>query len=344
MNTYIPFLMSSIESKLIRIVKNFKGKKIKVVGDIILDEYIFGDVERISPEAPVPIVVVKEKKYNLGGAANVAWNIKALGGEPELYGVIGDDHSSEILLNLLDKKEIKTNGIIKAPSRPTTRKTRVIGQHQQIVRIDEETTEPIKFSQRKIILEKFLENEDFTAVIFEDYEKGTISKELVSEIVKRNKKKIITCDPKKHNFSFYKKISMLKPNRKELEFVARRELKSEADMVKEIEKLSRRLDIPLILLTLGDKGMILKDNESVYRIPSLEVEVYDVTGAGDTVIASFTLSMVSDSNPLEAALISTIAAGIEVTKLGASAVFPDELIEMINKRSSEIYRGIRKIK
>ncbi|MEN3044013.1 MAG: PfkB family carbohydrate kinase [Candidatus Hydrothermales bacterium] len=333
-----------MENRLISLVKDFKGKKIKVIGDIILDEYLFGDVDRISPEAPVPIVVVKEKKYNLGGAANVAWNIKALGGEPELYGVIGDDYSSEILLSLMDERKIKAQGVIKIPSRPTTRKTRVIGQHQQIVRIDEETTEPIKLSQRKIILEKFLENEDFLAVIFEDYEKGTISRELVSEILKKNKKKVITCDPKKHNFNYYKKITMLKPNRKELEFVAKKELKSEVEMVREIEKLSKKLSIPMILLTLGEKGMILKFNERVYKIPSLEVEVYDVTGAGDTVIASFTLSMVSGANPIEAALISTIAAGIEVTKLGASAVFPEELMEMIRKRSSEIYRGVQKIK
>ncbi|MEO0254991.1 MAG: PfkB family carbohydrate kinase [candidate division WOR-3 bacterium] len=336
--------MKKIKDRLISIIKNFKGKKIKVIGDIILDEYIFGEVDRISPEAPVPVVLVKSKKYNLGGAANVAWNIKALKGEPELFGVIGDDYSSKILLDIMEEKGIKKDGIIKVNSRPTTRKTRVIGQNQQIVRIDEEITEPIKVSQRKRIIEKILENDNFSAFIFEDYEKGTITKELISEIKKRNKGKIITCDPKKHNFNFYKNINVLKPNRKELEFVSKRELKNENYMVKEIDKLSRKLSIPIILLTLGEKGMILKFDNNIYKIPSLEVEVYDVTGAGDTVIASYTLSLVSGANPLEAAIISTIAAGIEVTKLGASAVFPEELIEMVEKKSDEIFEGTKKLR
>ncbi len=336
--------MKKIKDKLIKIVKNFKGKKIKVIGDIILDEYIFGEVERISPEAPVPVVLVKEKRYNLGGAANVAWNIKALGAEPELFGIMGDDDGARVIEELLTDKKIGKDGLIKVDSRPTTRKTRVIGQHQQIVRIDEEITEPLKKRERKLLMEKIFENGNFSAIIFEDYEKGTISKELVKNIVNRNKRKIITCDPKKHNFNFYKNITVLKPNRKELEFVSKRELRGKKEMTKEIVKLSKNLNIPVILLTLGEEGMILKDKNIIYEIPSLNVEVYDVTGAGDTVISSFTLSLISGATPFEAAVISTIAAGIEVTKLGASAVFPDELIEAIEKRGQEIFEGTRRIK
>ncbi len=336
--------MKKIKDKLIKIVKNFRGKKIKIIGDIILDEYIFGEVERISPEAPVPVVLVKEKRYNLGGAANVAWNIKALGAEPELFGIMGDDEGARVIEELLMEKKIRKDGLIKVDSRPTTRKTRVIGQHQQIVRIDEEITEPLKKRERKLLMERIFENNNFSAIIFEDYEKGTISRELVKNIVSRNKRKIITCDPKKHNFNFYKNITVLKPNRKELEFVSKRELRGKKEMTKEIVKLSKNLNIPIILLTLGEEGMILKDKNIIYEIPSLNVEVYDVTGAGDTVISSFTLSLISGATPFEAAVISTIAAGIEVTKLGASAVFPDELIEAIEKRGQEIFEGTRKIK
>jgi len=336
--------MKKIKDKLIKIVKNFKGKKIKIIGDVILDEYIFGEVERISPEAPVPVVLVKEKRYNLGGAANVAWNIKALGAEPELFGIIGNDEGATVIEELLMKKKIRKDGLVKVDSRPTTRKTRVIGQHQQIVRIDEEITEPLKKRERKLLMKRILENDNFSAIIFEDYEKGTISRELVKNIVDKNKKKIITCDPKKHNFNFYKDITVLKPNRKELEFVSKKELREKKEMTKEIIKLSKNLNIPIILLTLGEEGMILKDKNVIYEIPSLNVEVYDVTGAGDTVISSFTLSLISGATPFEAAVISTIAAGIEVTKLGASAVFPDELIEAIEKRGQEIFEGTRKIK
>ncbi len=336
--------MKEIKNRLIRIVKKFKNKKIKVIGDIILDEYIFGDVERISPEAPVPVVVVKEKRYNLGGAANVAWNIKALGAEVELYGVLGNDEAGKIVLDILKEKNINSEGIIKTDSRPTTKKTRVIGQHQQIVRIDEEITDPLHKKEKKVLMEKILNRNDGDSVIFEDYEKGTITKEIAFEIIKRNKNKIITCDPKKHNFSFYKNINVLKPNRKELEFVSKREFKNKNDMIKEIKKLSRTLKIPIILLTLGSEGMILKDEEKIYHIPSLKVEVYDVTGAGDTVIASFTLSLISGAYPLEAAIISTIAAGIEVTKLGASAVFPEEIFEMIGERAQEIFERTKILK
>ncbi len=335
--------MKGIKDKLIKIVRDFKGKKIKIIGDIILDEYVFGEVERISPEAPVPVVLVKEKRYNLGGAANVAFNIKELGGEPELFGVTGNDESARFIEELLIEKKIYKNGLIKLDSRPTTRKTRVIGQNQQIVRIDEEVTEFIKKRERNLLMEKIFENNDSLAIIFEDYEKGTISRELVKNVVKENKEKIITCDPKKHNFSFYKNINVLKPNRKELEFVSKKEIRNKKDMIKEIVKLSKNLNIPIILLTLGEEGMILKEKDIIYDIPSLKVEVYDVTGAGDTVISSFTLSLVSGATPLEAAIISTIAAGIEVTKLGASAVSTSELIEAIEKRGDEIFESVKRI-
>jgi len=336
--------MKKIKDRLIEIVRNFKGKRIKIIGDIILDEYIFGEVERISPEAPVPVVLVKKKKYHLGGAANVAFNLKALGAEPELFGVIGNDESAKIIEELLTDKKISKKGVIRVNSRPTTRKTRVIGHNQQIVRIDEEIIEPLKKKEKKLLMEKIFENDNHKAVIFEDYEKGTISRELVRGMVSKIREKIIACDPKKHNFNFYKNITLLKPNRKELEFVSKRALKEKKDMIKEIVKLSKNLNIPIILLTLGEEGMILKDKDIIYEIPSLSVEVYDVTGAGDTVISSFTLSLISGAKTLEAAIISTIAAGIEVTKLGASAVFPEELIEAIEKRGEEIFEGTREIK
>jgi rfaE bifunctional protein kinase chain/domain len=300
--------MDKIKNKLHKIIKNFKEQKIKVIGDLILDEYVFGETERISPEAPVPIVMVKKKTYNLGGAANVAWNIKALGGDVFLCGFVGNDEPGNVFIEILKSKNITTEGVIRVNDRPTIRKTRIISHNQQILRVDEEVVKPLNRKYKKELLGKVFLKDKFSGIIFEDYEKGTLTRSLISNIVKYNRDKIIACDPKKHNFPFYKGIDVLKPNRKELEYFAKKEFQNRKDMLKSVISLSKRLGIPIIILTLGEEGIILKNGDKLQFVPSLKVEVYDVTGAGDTVIATFTLSILSGATPIEATLLSVLAA------------------------------------
>ncbi|MEF3280192.1 MAG: D-glycero-beta-D-manno-heptose-7-phosphate kinase [Elusimicrobiota bacterium] len=326
---------------LLKIIKEFKNKKIAIIGDIILDRYIFGKVKRISPEAPVPVLEVVSQKTSFGGASNVANNISDLGAKSYLVSVIGNDLASDEILSMIGKKgNIYTDYIIKSDFQKTPEKTRAIAEHQQIVRIDKE----VKFSYTHEIKKKILYNIDevikkkVDAIILSDYGKGVLSKEIIEySISKANLFNIpIFVDPKIEHFFSYKKITSMTPNITEA-FSGMRKIESKEQ--KDIEKLGveivKKLRLKSLIITQSENGMTVFDNFNgkikISHIPTEAREVYDVTGAGDTVISVLSLAYACSKDILTSAVISNYAAGIVVAKLGTATATVEELIEAINK-------------
>ena len=322
-------------SKLKTIISRFKNAKVLVVGDLILDEFLWGDVSRISPEAPVPVVWVKNESFMPGGASNVANNLKALGASVALAGVIGDDERGAILKGELQAKGIDTAGVFVDESRPTTLKTRVVAQHQQVVRIDREKVEHLGgsiISKMMNYLASALKNVD--AVIIEDYGKGVITPAVLSRIVPlaRRKDKIISVDPKEEHFKYYRGITVITPNNHEASKAVGFTIKDTATLKKAGKALLDKLNCRIVLITLGENGMaVFQKGKPMTHIPTVAQEVFDVSGAGDTVIASYTLSLASGADPVGAAHIANHAAGIVVGKVGIAVVTPEELLNRINR-------------
>ncbi len=341
-------------SDLKRIIANFKKAKILVVGDLILDEFIYGDVERISPEAPVPVVRANKRKFMPGGACNVASNIASLGATVSLVGAVGKDNYSDILFLELKKRKIRTDGIFQDNKRHTILKTRIIGGHQQIVRLDWEDTDSIPAYLSKKMADYISRHlKDFDCLIIEDYGKGVVTKELLNCIRMANKQnKPITVDPKEDHFALYKdlKISAITPNRKEAENAIRNIKISDANNKLKIyhDRLQNSKDIDLagaellkylgskaVLLTLGESGMRLFEKaKKPFHIDTVAREVFDVSGAGDTVIATFTLALASGATFEQAAVISNFAAGIVVGKMGVATASPEELLNSISYKGN----------
>ncbi len=323
-------------SRLKNIVAGFSKARVLVVGDLILDEFIWGKVSRISPEAPVPVVLVNSENFMPGGASNSANSIRALGGEAHLAGLVGDDARGEILQSLLRKKGIGCEGVLVDKGRPTTQKTRVIAHHQQVVRIDREELLPIQDQHLEEIL-KFIHTKihDVDALLIEDYGKGVIVPRLVQAIVKIAKKykKIITVDPKETHFSYYQGVTTITPNHHEAGSAVGFTIKDDASLKKAGEILLRKLHCRTVLITLGENGMCLfEQGKPMVKIPTVAQDVFDVSGAGDTVIATYTLAWACGATPIEAAHISNCAAGIVVGKVGVASASPEELLAQIKKQ------------
>ena len=322
-------------SKIKNRVRNFKNVKVLVVGDLILDEFLWGDVSRISPEAPVPVVWVKKENFMPGGASNVANNLSALGADVYLAGVVGDDEHGTILKAELEQKGVNIAGLVTDDSRPTILKTRVVAQHQQVVRIDKEKVDPLSSN----IVEKlvgYIEGmiKDIDAVVIEDYGKGVITSALLSKVVPAAKRynKIISVDPKEEHFKYYKGISVITPNNHEAARAVGFEIKDEATLRKAGEMLLKKLNCRIALITLGENGMaVFQKSKPMKHIPTVAQEVFDVSGAGDTVIASYTLSLAAGADPIMAAHIANCAAGIVVGKIGIAVVTPEELLGRIKR-------------
>jgi rfaE bifunctional protein kinase chain/domain len=335
--------------KLKEIIRRFNKAKVLVIGDLILDEYIWGSVDRISPEAPVPVVWADKRTYVPGGAANVASNIRALDAKATLLGVVGKDKNSELLISELKKRGINTKGIFFEPNRVTTVKTRIIAGHQQVVRVDWEHRHSLSSDLNKRIagfIRKHID--DFDAVIIEDYGKGMINQDLLEELapLARKYKKIVTVDPKEEHFQYYRNITTITPNRKELENAVRNlkikdttnRFKINTDRLftdKDIDSAARQvmdyLKLDSVLVTLGEHGMrIFERSGRSVHIPTVAQEVFDVSGAGDTVIGTFTLSLCAGATKLEAAHIANYAAGIVVGKVGTATTSRKELIERLS--------------
>lgn len=334
-----------------KLINRFHKSKILVVGDLILDEYIWGSVDRISPEAPVPVVWANKRTYVPGGAANVASNIRSLEAKVCLVGVIGGDENKNILLSELKKRKIPTDGLFIEPRRHTTLKTRIISGHQQVVRLDWEHIHSLAKDLNQRIIKFIQKNIDgFDAIIIEDYGKGVINKDLLEELIllAHAHKKIITVDPKEEHFPYYRGVSAITPNRKELENAIRNlKIKDTTSKFKiNSDRLSTNSDIDLagrqimkylglesLLVTLGEQGMRLFDKtRGITHIPTVTREVYDVSGAGDTVIACFTLALSCGASKLEAAHIANFAAGIVIGKVGTAVTNKEELSKSIKPK------------
>ena len=315
-------------TSLNRLIPRFSRAKVLVVGDLMLDEFVWGKVNRISPEAPVPVVWVQSESFMPGGAANVANNIRALGGQVTTVGIIGDDRWGHLLLQDLTSRGIDTSGVLKL-GRSTTVKTRVIAHHQQVVRVDREQRERLPDGTVERLIQLVRDRLDrVDAIVIEDYGKGVITRRMLETAIPlaRARKKIITVDPKQEHFDLYHRVTALTPNLAEAGEAVGRELESDVDVEQAAEEILRRLECEALLVTLGENGMCLFERRGrMTRIPTIAQEVFDVAGAGDTVIAAFTLALACGSAMEQAARLANYAAGIVVGKLGVAVVTPEEL-------------------
>jgi rfaE bifunctional protein kinase chain/domain len=308
----------------------FKGKKIAVVGDLMIDRYYWGAVHRVSPEAPVPIVEVESESTRLGGAANVANNILALGGDPVLVGLIGNDYAGNLFTSMLKDLGLETRGLIVDASRPTTIKTRVIAHNQHVVRIDNESKVDSPEHLRPMLVDAVKYNiRSLDAIILEDYNKGTITTDVIEELiaVARKYNKIVTVDPKFNNFFEYRHVTVFKPNRREVEEVLGGKLRSQDDVDRVGRKLLADLSAENVLLTRGEEGMSLFEaNGGVMHIPTTADHVLDVSGAGDTVIATLTLALAGGAGVRDACTLANCAGGVVVGSVGIVPIVPEELL------------------
>jgi D-glycero-beta-D-manno-heptose-7-phosphate kinase len=320
---------------LIRAVRNFRNKRILVFGDLMLDRFIWGAVSRISPEAPVPVVEIKTESTRLGGAANVASNIRSLGGLPVPLGIIGSDFEGDRLREEFRLLGSPVSGLIVDKARPTSIKTRIIAQHQQVCRTDREDRSPLSSGIQSRVAEKFraaLRSAD--AVIISDYAKGLISPPLLRRTLPqaRSARKIVCIDPKMRDFAAYRPATVITPNTAEAEYASGIAITGYQDLLRAGRKILGESGIEHLLVTRGEEGMALFESDSkVVCIPTVAKEVFDVTGAGDTVISTLALSLVSGLSILESAILSNIAAGLVVGKLGTASVTPEELITAIRE-------------
>jgi len=305
-----------------------------------MDRSVSGKVSRISPEASVPVVLFESESFILGGAANVAHNIRSLGGIVSLCGVVGEDENGEKLHKKLVEKGIQTEGIFFEQGRRTTVKTRIIAHHphyQQLVRVDRETTDHLRVPASRN-LSKFLIDKikDFDGIVISDYGKGLLTRNLIQTIIRRAKKfkKFVMVDPKVKNFFFYKGATVITPNTNEASEASRIAVIDQSSVEKMGRKLLKRLNCDALVITQGEKGMtIFESHEKPYRVPTVAKEVYDVTGAGDTVIGTMALALGASRRVSikDAASLANYAAGIVVGKVGTATVNKEELLKVIKE-------------
>lgn len=330
-------MISLSVSRMNELKKKFKGLNVAVVGDMMLDGYFQGEVKRISPEAPVPVVEVGNEFFRFGGAANVALNILKLGGVPYPVGVIGYDNDGTIFTSLLNEIGINPDGIITDESRPTTSKTRVIASAQHVVRIDKESKDYLNRKiQSKIYdyLESHINKLD--AVILEDYNKGVLSASLIEKIISLAKSKgiIITVDPKFNNFFSYKNVTVFKPNRKEAEDVLGIKIRTDEDVAAAGRRIIDKLKSKYVLLTLGEEGIaVFEKGKKERRMPTKARKVADVSGAGDTVISTLTMALAAGADIIEASFLANYAGGIVCEEVGIVPIELDKLFNTVKEES-----------
>lgn len=307
-----------------------------IVGDAMLDMYLLGDVDRISPEAPVPVVRVRERRMALGGAANVAQNVAALGAECDLVAVVGADSAGRQLRERLAEGGMQSRSLVEVP-RPTTTKTRVMARAQQLVRFDEEEDTDLSDAEVALVLgaiERALP--DATALVFEDYNKGVLVPAVIAEATRMALQKgiPIVVDPKYRNFFAYRGATVFKPNRRELESALGASF--DLEHPEALPSTFARLGVAHLLLTLGEHGMALVSADGVvHRVPTTAREVYDVVGAGDTVTAYLATMLAAGATALESAIVANFAAGVEIGKLGAATVSAEEILDAFDRHDSD---------
>jgi len=313
-----------------------KGHKVMIIGDLMLDHYMIGEVERISPEAPVPVVRVETESSLLGGAGNVARNITSLGGEALLVSTVGTDEDGTRLDRLCNDAQLTTK-LIRDPARPTTKKTRIIAGNQQVVRVDQELTVPLQQAEFAELF-NYLQTvvEDYPVIILSDYGKGFICKEFMDTFMalldKCAKRPLVLVDPKTVNYDLYTGVDLLTPNTKEAGEGAGLPVTGQDTVIRAGRALFDRLECKNLLITMGGDGMALFQGvQSIQHIPTFARKVFDVTGAGDTVIATIALALSSGTDLLTACTLANYAAGVVVAQVGAATASPDDLSEVVDE-------------
>jgi rfaE bifunctional protein kinase chain/domain len=314
-----------------QLLERMRKARVAVIGDVMLDRYLVGDAERLSPEAPVPVIAVESESTMPGGAANVAVNVAATGATPRLVGIIGDDDAGATLREALASRDISPAGMITVPGRPTTSKTRIVARGQQVVRIDREVTNILGDRVRDAFLTAaHAVIADADVVLIEDYDKGAVDAAMAGELVAagRSRRIPVVVDPKLRNFFAYSGATVFKPNRRELDAAfATHFMGDDADL----ESARQRLGTEHLLVTLGAEGMaLLSGGQPLRRAASLARGVYDVSGAGDTVAAWVATALAAGADIAEAVWLANVAAGIEVSKRGTASVTPHELLDAID--------------
>jgi rfaE bifunctional protein kinase chain/domain len=322
--------------------KTFSSVKIGVIGDVMLDTYWWGNVERISPEAPVPVVTVDRKEYRIGGAGNVALNLASLGTPVSVFSVIGDDEDGQILTSLLNEKKIDTEYLLKSAKRITTNKMRVISRNQQMMRLDSETLLPLPSDQEEKLIaqvERFIEEQSPAAIIFEDYNKGVLTEKVIRALIDfcKSRSVITAVDPKRKHFFDYREVDIFKPNLKE----AREALNllieevNENTLMRIHQKLQAKLNHRISFITLSEKGVFYEDGHESHMVPSHIRNVADVSGAGDTVIAVATLIYALTRNTRLMAEIANLAGGLVCETVGTVAIEKSKLLRECQRLLTE---------
>jgi len=321
--------MNSIDvSRLSKIVQDFSKQTVLVLGDLMLDRYLWGHVSRISPEAPVPVVAVKKETSCLGGAGNVSRNLQSLGASVLLVGLVGDDAAGL----WIKENAPAARGIFTDQDKPTTIKTRVIAHHQQVVRVDQEEIEPLSADVRKDIL-SLIRDEAYDGLLVSDYNKGAVSQDLMQKALEVTHERGIPVfvDPKVENFSYYSPVTLITPNHFEAERIVNYPCHTDPEVEKAGSDILSRISAHYLILKRGEQGMtVFEQGKPPNHIPTVAKEVYDVTGAGDTVIAATSLALLAGASILEAALLANTAAGIVVGKLGTATLNREELLAVLS--------------
>lgn len=321
---------------MISFVEKFSDVKVLVIGDVMLDRYWWGSVSRISPEAPVPVVKLEKRTLSAGGAANVAANLQSLGAKPFLVGLIGDDDGARELCDVLEEINVSSKHLVKFSKRPTTVKTRIVAHHQHVVRIDDENITPLNQDETSHIKEHILSLLSSTDVLLlSDYAKGALSQEVLKEIIEtaRAKNIPVLVDPKGRDYTRYEGATLLTPNRKEALYASGLDVNEPHDINEIGKELLANLRIDSLLITLGEDGMALfQQDEEPFYLPAIAREVYDVTGAGDTVIATLGLAIGAGTGIKNAVVLANIAAGLAVEKVGTVAVTNEQLKQAYEER------------
>ena len=326
-------LSADQKRRLTEAISRFPNRRVLVIGDIMLDDFIWGEVNRISPEAPVPVVEVREESHLLGGSANVAHNVASLGGQALVTGVIGDDFAGQELRKLFDDIAIPTNGLICEDSRPTTVKTRIIAHHQQVVRFDREWRAPLREETAARLVAFVRENlPHLHGIIVSDYAKGVVTREFLDalrNLVPGHHPPVIV-DPKVQHAELYRSFAMVTPNHHEASQMSGIPIRDQKTLIEAGRSLLAQLACENVLITRGKEGMSLfRRSGPIVHIPTVAQRVYDVTGAGDTVIAAVTLGLVAGLSPEEAALLANLAAGVVVGEVGTAVVSAARLATII---------------
>jgi rfaE bifunctional protein kinase chain/domain len=322
----------SIEQRELRkIFEKFKQRNVLIVGDVMLDEYLIGSVQRISPEAPVPVVDVTDQEFRLGGAANVALNLQNLGLKPLLVGVIGADREGRLFSELVEQSGMNTSGLLQLSSRHTTVKTRIIGQAQHITRVDREAKEYLDDLEAQKLVDLIADKiEKSDGIILQDYNKGVLNELVIKSTIELAIKqdKLISVDPKFTNFLHYRNVTIFKPNIKETEAALAMHVEDEKSLLSAGERLLELLESKSLLITRGAEGMSLFEQDgAVTHIPTKARKIADVSGAGDTVISTLTASLIGGASHQQAATIANYAAGLVCEEIGIVPVNKEKLMQ-----------------